>query len=396
MPWNAPQNTAWGRRLVALVIFEILGLLGTLAASHEATPGATRLNAVAYILVALAFACAVLGRLAPTATCLAVIGLVAAYTVAGFPGGPIYVAVAVTLFRAVDPERPRRSVALGAVGVLASVGASAAAHGFATVAQAVAEMVGSILWIGAPLLLGHFNATRRAYTASLVERTRLAEHTREEEGQRRVTEERLRIARELHDVLAHTISVINVQAGMAAHVMDTQPEEARKAMLTVRRTSREAMHELRSVLDVLREDPSDDRKPAAPAPGLDQLPTLIATMEQAGLPTRVTTRGERSELPAVVDLAAYRIVQESLTNVLRHAQASRADVVITQSAREVEVEISDDGRVVGEANGSSPGHGIIGMRERAVSLGGWLEAGPRPGGGFRVRAFLPIEESAGP
>jgi signal transduction histidine kinase len=395
MSWNLPQTTAGERRVVALVVFEALGILGTLAAAHDAAAGATRLNALAYVLVALAIASAVLARLAPTAACLAAICLVMAYAVAGFPDGPIYLAVTITLFRAVDPERPRRSLILGAVALTASIGDSAATHGFANLAQGIGTVVGSTAWVAAPLVLGHFIATRRAYTASLAERGRLAEQTREEEGQRRVTEERLRIARELHDVLAHTISVINVQAGMAVHVLDTQPEEARKAMITVRRTSREAMHELRSVLDVLREDPVDGRDPAAPAPGLDQLPALVATMEQAGLRTTVTSPGRPAELPAVVDLAAYRIVQEALTNVLRHAQASHAEVVITRSAAEVHIEISDDGRTVGVGNGSSPGHGITGMRERAISLGGRLEAGPRPGGGFRVLAVLPVTDPAG-
>jgi signal transduction histidine kinase len=409
MPWNSLQLTPWQRRVLALVVFEALGVVGTVGAAHDAGSGAAHLNAMALALVVVAVAAAVLARLAPTAACLAAIGMVFAYGVAGFPGGPIYLAVTVTLFRAVDPERPRRSVVLGVVAVLASVGESAATHGFSNLAQGVGTVVGSIAWVGAPLVLGHFIATRRAYTASLAERAHLAEQTREEEGQRRVTEERLRIARELHDVLAHTISVINVQAGMAVHVMDSRPEEARQAMATVRETSHEAMRELRSVLDVLREEPpaggrtSTDATPhplgrresgpPAPAPGLAELPALLSTMIQAGLPTRLTTHGEPRQLPRVVDLAAYRIVQESLTNVLRHAHASNADVVVTHGA-ELRVEISDDGHAFVGENDAAPGHGITGMRERAQSLGGSLEAGPRGGGGFRVEAVLPIAERA--
>ncbi len=379
------------RQLVGLVAFEAFGIVGTIGAAHDAAASTTRLNAVAFVLVTVAIAAAVFARLAPTAACAITLGLVLAYGLARFPGGPIYVAVPVVLYRAVDPDRPRRSLVLGLVAFAAQIAGSAATNGFANLAQGIGGTVFSLGWIAAPLVLGHFLATRRAYVGSLAERARLAEQTRDEEAQRRVTEERLRIARELHDVLAHTISVINVQAGMAAHVMDTQPEQARQAMSTVRQTSREAMRELRNVLDVLREEPHGEQSPPPPAPGLAQLAALVATMTQAGLPTNLTTTGEQGELPPVVELAAYRIVQESLTNVLRHAHASRADVMITRTPGELRIEISNDGTaVLVEGNGSSRGHGITGMRERAASLGGHLEAGPQRGGGFRVEAVLPV------
>ncbi|MBJ7609647.1 MAG: sensor histidine kinase [Candidatus Dormibacteraeota bacterium] len=394
---TSPRPTVqWGRRVIALVVFEALAMVGTIGASRGAAASTSHVNALGFVLVGVAIAAAVLARVEPVIACVVTLACVLVYALLNFPGGPIYLAIPVTLFRAVDPERPRRSLALGLIAFGCQLAGTAVTHGFSDLAQGVGGTVFSLGWIAAPLVLGHFVGTRRAYIASLAERARLAEQTREEEGQRLVTEERLRIARELHDVLSHTISVINVQAGMAAHVMDAKPEEARQAMLTVRRTSRDAMQELRSLLTVLR-DEAAGQGPAAPAPRLDQLPALVATMDQAGLPTHLTTHGERASLPSVVDLAAYRIVQESLTNVLRHAHASSADVVITRTPTDIRVEVTDDGRATAAGNGASgarPGHGITGMRERATSLGGSLDAAPRPGGGFRVVAVLPLHGTA--
>jgi signal transduction histidine kinase len=235
---------------------------------------------------------------------------------------------------------------------------------------------------------------RRAYVAELRDRAERAERTREEEARRRVHEERMRIARELHDVVSHTIGVISVQAGVAAHLLRRKPDKAAESLEAIRQASDEALGELHAMLGVLRDD-GDGRPPLAPAPGLAELDTLVAQAGKAGVEVRVTVEGEPRRLPSAVDLAAYRVVQESLTNVVRHARASRAEVTVTHGERCVEVEVVDDGRGPppghGSSNGAGSGQGILGMRERARAIGGTLEAGPRPGGGFRVRASLPVD-----
>ena len=196
----------------------------------------------------------------------------------------------------------------------------------------------------------------------------------------------MRIARELHDVLAHNISLISVQAGVALHLMDDQPEQARTALTAIKQASREALGELRSVLDVLRQA-DDDALPRSPTPGLDGLDQLVARAGAAGLPVETVVEGNRRSLPAGVDLASYRIVQEALTNTMRHAAASRATVTVALGPDTVSVEVTDDGR----GGAHTDGHGLCGMRERAAALGGTFDAGSRPDGGFRVRARLPIE-----
>jgi signal transduction histidine kinase len=253
-------------------------------------------------------------------------------------------------------------------------------------------VVSNALVIGAAWLLGHFVGVRRAYTARLEERTAELEQAREELARRAVTEERLRLARELHDVVAHAMSVIAVQSGVGAHVASTQPEEAAKALAAIEATSRAALEELRRLLGVLRQD-SEPQGDLTPVPGLADLETLLAEVSKAGLGVRLRVEGTPSPLPAGVDLSAYRIVQEALTNVVKHAGPARAQVTVGYRDREVTVEVTDDGRGVGALAGdgrAGVGHGLIGMRERVAAFGGDLEAGPRPGGGFRVAARLPL------
>ena len=252
-------------------------------------------------------------------------------------------------------------------------------------------VVSNALVIGAAWLLGHFVGVRRAYTARL-ERTAELERTRAEQARRAVAEERLRLARELHDVVAHSISVIAVQSGVGAHVAQTQPEEAAKALAAIEATSRAALIELRRLLGVLRQE-GEPQGDLAPAPGLADLDGLLAEMAKAGLGVRLRVEGTPSPLPAGVDLSAYRIVQEALTNVVKHAGPARAQVTIGYRHQEVRVEVSDDGRGVTAPTGDGRarvGHGLIGMRERVQVFGGDLEVGPGPVGGFRVAARLPF------
>jgi signal transduction histidine kinase len=254
-------------------------------------------------------------------------------------------------------------------------------------------VVSNALVIGAAWLLGHFVGVRRAYTARLEQAAELA-RTRAELARRAVVEERLRLARELHDVVAHSISVIAVQSGVGAHVADTQPEEAAKALAAIEVTSRAALTELRRLLGVLRQD-SEPQGDLAPVPGLAELDGLLVEVAKAGLAVKLRVEGTPSQLPAGVDLSAYRIVQEALTNVVKHAGPARAQVLVCYGDQDVAVEVTDDGRGVTAPTGdgrAGVGHGLIGMRERVQVFGGDLEVGPRPGGGFRVAARLPLAD----
>jgi signal transduction histidine kinase len=246
--------------------------------------------------------------------------------------------------------------------------------------------------VAATWVLGYFAHNYRAYAARLEERTAELEQAREELARRAVTKERLRLARELHDVVAHAMSVIAVQSGVGAHVAATQPKEARRSLAAIEATSRAALEELRRLLGVLRQE-DEPQGDLAPVPGLADLDSLLAEVSKAGLAVKLQVNGTRPSVPAGVDLSAYRIVQEALTNVVKHAGPARAQVVVGYRDQEVTVEVTDDGRgaVTSVSDGRvGSGHGLIGMRERVQAFGGDLQTGPRPGGGFRVAARLPL------
>ncbi|MFP3962693.1 sensor histidine kinase [Actinomadura fulvescens] len=250
---------------------------------------------------------------------------------------------------------------------------------------ASADNVGLVLQCALAAAVGAAVQNKRAYLTEVERRARVAEETKEQEARRRVAEERLRIARDLHDVLAHHIAVINVQAGVAAHVLEDDVGQAHEALGHVRRAGQDALNELRVTVGVLRRP---DGEPPEPAPGLDRLPQLIASFEKCGLKTRMRADGDPAPVPVPVELAAYRIVQEALTNVTKHSGADQATVRLEHRPGELAVEISDRGRGNGKVNGS--GHGLVGMRERALALGGTFAAAPRPDGGFQVLAVLPV------
>jgi signal transduction histidine kinase len=246
--------------------------------------------------------------------------------------------------------------------------------------------------VAATWLLGQFAHNYRTYAARLEERTIELEQARDELARRAVTEQRLRLARELHDVVAHAMSVIAVQSGVGAHVADTNPQEAAKALAAIEATSRAALEELRRLLGVLRQE-DEPQGALAPVPGLADLDSLLAEVGKAGLAVKLQINGTRPPLPAGVDLSAYRIVQEALTNVVKHAGPAHAQVVVGYRDQDVTVEVTDDGRgaVTSVSDGrAGTGHGLIGMRERVAAFGGDLQTGPRPGGGFRVAARLPF------
>jgi signal transduction histidine kinase len=243
--------------------------------------------------------------------------------------------------------------------------------------------------LAAVLLLGEATRNRRAWAEEVRARLRRAEEDRDREADRRVAEERLRIARDMHDVLAHTVAAINVQAGVAADAIDSAPDRSRAALATIRRQSRDAIAELQAAVGVLRDGP--DGAPRGPAPGLAQIDGLVESARAAGVRVEVSLSGVARPLPATVDLTAYRIVQESLTNVVRHARASTAIVSVGFEPDAVVLDVRDDGR--GDVNGAATGHGLLGMRERVSAVGGTLDAGAGPDGGFRVRARLPAGDA---
>lgn len=244
-------------------------------------------------------------------------------------------------------------------------------------------------WLVVVIVFAEVVRGRRAYLLEVERRALEAEHGREAEAARRVVEERLRIARELHDALAHQISVISVQAGAAILRQDTKPELAHEVMPTIRQAATDAMRELRAALGVLRNPDETGDSPLAPRPSLERLDELVARTEAAGPMVRTEIRGERRPVPTDVDLAAYRILQEALTNVTRHARDATATLLLDYRDDELELRVDDDGTTAPSLDTGS-GNGLVGMRERAAAIGGVLDAGPRVGGGFTVRATLPL------
>jgi signal transduction histidine kinase len=338
------------------------------------------LDAVGVLLLALGPAALVLRRRHPAAVLGFVLAATLGYLLLDYPRGPIFLALIISFVTAVMSGHRVAAITSLVVGYLSFLWLPS------LVGTEPPPTLGHALALGAWLLV--------LLTVSEIARSRRERglelgRRRAEEARRRASEERLRIARELHDVLAHNISLINVQAGVALHLMDERPEQARTALTAIKGASNEALGELRSVLDILRA--GHEAPPRSPISGLARLDDLVAKTEAAGL--QVTTRidGTRSPLPPRVDLAAFRIVQEALTNVARHAGDARATIRIGYGERDLTVQVDDDGRGPSPET-SSGGKGIPGMRERATALDGELEAGPRREGGYRVRARLPLRD----
>ena len=218
-------------------------------------------------------------------------------------------------------------------------------------------------------------------------RAQLAERERDVAAREAVVEERARIARELHDAIAHNVSMMVVQAGAERRVLESKDGATQEVLETIERIGRGALTEMRRLVGILR---SDDGEALAPQPGLDDLPTLVAQVSDAGLPVELHVDGERRELPVGIELSAYRIVQEALTNALKHAGDAHASVLVRYGADSLELEIVDDGRGETLAPVSRGGHGLVGMRERVALYGGRLDAGRRPSGGFAIRVLLPV------
>ncbi|GGW31586.1 two-component sensor histidine kinase [Streptomyces xantholiticus] len=348
-------------------------------------------RSVALILVAAA--ALVFRRREPMGVLLVTGAVSVVELVAGDPAAPVAMSAVIALYTvAARTDRPTT----WRVGLLTMAVLTGSAMFFGSSPWYTQENLGIFAWTGMAAAAGDAVRSRRAFVDAIRERAERAERTREEEAGRRVAEERLRIARDLHDVVAHHIALVNVQAGVAAHVMDKRPDQAKEALAHVREASRSALNELRATVGLLRQS-GDPEAPTEPAPGLAVLDELVTTFRQAGLPVEVARADGGEVPPAAVDLAAYRIIQEALTNVQKHAGPdAKAEVSVVRVGSRLEVTVIDNGLEEAKSPDDNGGHGLLGMRERVTALGGTLTAGPRYGGGFRVQAILPLQVRSNP
>lgn len=356
-------------------------LLAGVGVAATARAGAWQVSArplapLAYALIVGAALPLAVRRVWPLVTLTLTSAGITGYLVAGYPYGPIFFALLVAVYTVASrlPTRPATVACALALGGLL-VHTVVQATGPAGLGAWVGLVPGSA-WVVVPFAVGR---TVRVGRDS-------AKRTRAEEVERHGYQERLRVAQEVHDVVGHGLAAIHLQAEIALHLLPKQPAQAETALAAISRTSKQALDELRATLAVVRQGGAG--APGAPAPGLARLDDLVARMSGTGVPVTVTVDGPPRDLPPVVDLAAYRVVQEALTNVLRHADSATASVRLGYAPTELTVEVTDTGR--GPGGRTTGGSGIAGMRERVGALGGVFEAGPRVGGGFRVFARLPI------
>jgi signal transduction histidine kinase len=376
---------------VIAVLFAVGFLVGSTRPAHGIPMW------VAYLLALVSTLPAGVRRLWP----LPVLGVVLAGSIAAMAIGSgkdpsVVVAFVLYLVGLRYPRRTSAAVLAGVVGLTAAgVAAGGSALGYPHEGQVASRIVASAVVIAAGWVIGVAVREQRAYAAGLREQAERRVQARLDQARREVTEERLRIARELHDMVAHSLSLIAVQAGVGNYVAAARPAEAARALASIEATSRGALREMRRLVGVLRDGGSAG--PAlGPAPGLADLGQLITGTADAGVRVQLEVRGDQRPVPPGVGLAAYRIVQEALTNVVKHAQTSASRVVVTYDDDALCLEITDDGRgapAVGVP--AEAGHGLAGMAERASLYGGEFHAGPLPGRGFRVAARLPLDSTPG-
>lgn len=276
------------------------------------------------------------------------------------------------------------------VGALVMVAMSLAAAFFQPGPLLGPQRLGAVAWMGLATAVGDSVRNRRAYVRALEERAERAERTREQEAARRVAGERMRIARELHDVVAHELTLINAQAGIGVHVGRDDPVQMAGLLEAIRDGSKGALGELRSIVGLLVQ-PGDAVAPREPSPGLGRLEDLVVSFDRAGLRVDVDREGRERPVPSAVDVAAYRIIQEALTNVRKHAGVDTAGLRLRYGHDALHVTVENGGSLLRRSrDGDGTGRGVIGMRERAAAVGGSTTTGPRPGGGFAVEAWLPL------
>ncbi|MGK2930542.1 MAG: sensor histidine kinase [Acidimicrobiales bacterium] len=380
LTWNRVRNLSSTKLDLAMgTVFVLLGLLSTSAATggNPAVVYEPR-DATAFALIIASTAPYLVRRRYPLPVFAGSAAALTALSMSGYNEGVIPLVALVGAYT-VGAHRPAiEGAAAGVIAALVLVALFVAdVDGFDA-----GELASNAAIFGSAILVGRNVQSRRLRLAAL-------ERGHDEAAARAATDERLRIAQELHDVVAHSLGVIAVQAGVGMHVLDTDPEEARRALDHISRTSRSSLAEIRGLLGVVRG--REGGAEYTPAPTLAELPRLVQEVELAGLPVDLEIGEDVSDLPAGVELAAYRIVQEALTNALRHAHAGRAAVRVHLRSGAVVVEVEDDGRGTPEPAADGPGgHGILGMRERAALYGGSVVVGSGADGGFRVAAVLPV------
>jgi signal transduction histidine kinase len=407
--WFAPAQGLRPRPLDVLVALAIafVQVAGTIDYSQDEPPSRWAFDAFACMLLIAGPAALLFRRRWPEATLVVTFAAAAGYAASGYPRGPAgFPAFGFAVASAIMMGRSSFAWRVLVVAYAAFTWLPSLIPDEVEKARGLAGAATNLAWlplVGAASEIARSRLERRAERA----------HVAREEARRRASEERLRIARELHDVLAHNISLINVQSGMALHLLDEQPDQARPALEAINEASEEALGELHSVLDVLSRGLGEDGAhgdsgawaPHAPTAGLRDLDGLVRRTQAAGLDVHLAVEGEAGPVPAGVDLAAFRIVQEALTNVVRHAGGdARATVRLVYAPAELVVQVDDDGNGAESASGRRPGdsdrpdgrsgRGIAGMRERVHALDGTFAAGPRPGRGFRVRARFPRQDGA--
>ena len=398
---------AWAQDVVLALFITVMQVQGTVSRA-EAEPGSVLrpladLGHLGYVLLIAGGAVVAVRRRWPVPVFITTALASLVYYALDFPDGPGWLGLFVAIYTLTALGDGRRSL------VAAGVGIAVLAVCW-LIAAADIEPPAAIGWvffrIGASVMsaaLGESVRSRRVIAAEALERAELAERTREREARARVDEERLRIAREVHDTVAHAIAVINVQSGVTAHVLDKRPERAREALEAIEQTSSRALQEMRAILGVLR-----DTDGQVPHPGLGQIDELATEAREAGLEVDLEATSSPPPVPSAVGSVVYRILQESITNVIRHVGPTRVTVALDYGADTVAVRVTDQGprggpetgeaaRHPGEdrageglARSDEPGRGILGMRERCQLLGGELDAGPLPDGGFGVTARLPV------
>ena len=351
------------------------------------------LDAVAVGLVGVVAGALALRRRYPIAVLVVLNAVALAWAAGQYPGRVILLAPLIACYTLAALRGWRWGLAGVVVTALSSLVAIRVAFG----AAEPAGISGIAVWMAATAgaagtAVGYYRALLVATRAQLARETQ----TREEQARRRAVEERLRIARELHDVFGHTMATISVQAGVGIHLLQTRPGQAVEALRTIKQISDQGLTDVKTILGVLRAD-TDPGQPRTPPGGLDQLEALLDPVRAAGVQPQLTVHGSARPLPAAVDLAAYRIIQEALTNVLRHAHARTVQLDLRYEPSQVVIRIRDDGTAASPGQAGSAGqdgHGISGMRERALALSGQFTAGPHPDGGFQVRCALPTPDQA--
>ncbi|SOD63013.1 Histidine kinase [Streptomyces zhaozhouensis] len=376
-PLTAVARLPWASTAAVLLV----QLVGSHFAARD-QPERVALDPGGYALLAAGPLLLLARRRHPAAAAWGTAALTLLYLGAGYPYGPVFLSVLVATFGAAVAGE--RSAAWGALGTL-WLGRLISGHWLHRWLPPEddgpvdwASDTATAAWIVALLALAELARARG-------ERHRREERERAEAARRRADEERLRIARELHDILAHSISVIHVQAGVGLALLDSDTEQARASLTTIKAASKEALGEVRQVLQALR---APGAAPRAPSPGVDRLPELLAQARDAGLEATLTTEGRPTGLPPGADLAAFRIVQEALTNTVRHSASRTARVRLAYTPDGLRLTVDDEGPATGDPRGAG-GNGLVGMRERAAALGGGVTATTRDDGGFTVTADLP-------